>query len=304
MDRFLWKSKWNRYAFSGVICKCQIKLKMSSLKFKISESDCSKCGMCAGECPVGIIEMNEYPAIAEDKEAQCVECQHCMAVCPKGALSILDKDPADSIKNTKNLPDPSAMQEMVKMRRATRKYKKENVDKELINDLLETASYAPTAHNANAVQFTVVDNLETMIKFKEMVFNSLKDIKGADSSDPKMGYINQISMLWENMGMDLVFHNAPHIVIASVPQNNLMPKEDGMIALSYFELLANSNGLGTLWAGMIKTVIDEINPEIKKILGIPEDHMIAYSMLFGKPAVKYARSIQSEGVNINPVQLN
>ncbi len=39
------------------------------LNFKISESDCSQCGICSAECPVGIIEMNEFPTISEEKEA-------------------------------------------------------------------------------------------------------------------------------------------------------------------------------------------------------------------------------------------
>ena len=42
----------------------------------------------------------------------------------------------------------------------------------------------------------------------------------------------------------------------------------------YFELIANSHGIGTLWNGMIKWTIDDINPELRALIGIPKDHTI------------------------------
>lgn len=273
------------------------------LKFKIDETSCTKCGLCAAECPVGIIEMEDLPEIKSEKEAACMKCQHCLAVCPTGSLSILNKRPENSVKNTRNLPDVNAMSEMIKTRRSIRKYKKEALDKSLINELLETASYAPTGHNSNGVHFSVVDDVDTMHKLRQMTYNSIKEAGETGTLNPNFAFIYDFQKLWESQGIDVVFRDAPHLLVASAPQAGPSPLPDALIALSYFELLANSHGIGTLWNGMVKWAINDIDPNLRKLIGIPEDHVIGYVMLFGKPGVKYVRSIQSEGVNINNIQL-
>ena len=65
------------------------------------------------------------------------------------------------------------------------------------------------------------------------------------------------------------------------------------LALAYFELLAQSAGLGTVWLGLLKRAL-EILPELKALLGLPGDH-VYYAMLFGHPAVRYARTVQRRG---------
>ncbi|PXY01976.1 nitroreductase [Marinifilum breve] len=273
------------------------------LDFKVDESKCTTCGLCAGDCPMGIINMNQLPSIESEEEQLCLKCQHCMAVCPTGALSILGKEPENSLKNSRTLPDPKLMSEMIKNRRSVRKYKKEVLDKEFINELLETASYAPTGHNDNGVHFTVIDETNTMQQFREMVYASIKKAGDAGEIKPPMDFIYGLQKLWEHTGEDRLFWKAPHLVIASAPSTNVTPVEDSLIALSYFELLVNANGIGTLWDGMIKWAINDLDTDLRKALGIPGDHKIGYAMLFGKPAIKYPRAIQSEGIHISSVSL-
>lgn len=274
------------------------------LDFKVDESKCTNCSLCAKDCPVGIIKMNELPSIEKNQEKLCLKCQHCMAICPTGALSILNKKPEDSIDNSHKLPDPKSMSEMIKTRRSVRKYKKKNLDKKLINELLETASYAPTGHNDNGVHFTVIDDIDTMNRFKDMVYTSIKKAGEADKIEPPMDFIYEMQKMWEHQGQDRIFCGAPHMVVASAPKTNVTPVEDSIIALSYFELLANAHGVGTLWDGMIKWAINDFDINLRKVIGIPNDHQIGYVVLFGKPAVNYPRAIQSEGIHIKSVSIN
>jgi nitroreductase len=60
--------------------------------------------------------------------------------------------------------------------------------------------------------------------------------------------------------------------------------------MAYFELLAQSSGLGTLWLGLLRRAL-ELSPDLKELLGLPADHGY-YAMLFGYPAVRYQRTVQ------------
>jgi nitroreductase len=192
---------------------------------------------------------------------------------------------------------------MIKNRRSIRRYKREAVDTILIRELLKAASYAPTGENGNSVRFTVVDNIETMDKLRDITYDAIIRAGEADKVPQNLNFIYEFARLWKKNGTDVVFRDAPHLVIASAPEDCPSPKEDTMIALSYFELLAVSDGLGTLWDGMFKLTLEYIAPELRRTFGIPDNHLVGYSMVFGKPAVRYARAVQSEGIDIKSIRL-
>lgn len=47
--------------------------------------ECTECGICAEECPVGAISRDNPKATEEDK---CISCMRCITVCPQEARSI------------------------------------------------------------------------------------------------------------------------------------------------------------------------------------------------------------------------
>jgi len=273
------------------------------LDFKIDNEKCTKCGLCVEECPVRIIEMDSVPFIREEKEKNCIKCQHCFAVCPTAAISIFGKNPEDSIAVTDEIPGAEEMTRLIKTRRSIRKYKNEEVDKDLIKDMLETAAYAPTGHNKNAVLFSVIDNKADLAKFRQMTYDAIKKAEENGTLADKYKWMLGLHKMWNTKGVDILFRNAPHMLITSAPSNISTPLTDAVIGLSYFELLANSNGVGVLWNGMINWVIDDIDPELKKAIGIPENHTVGSVLIFGKPATKYARSVQCDGEHVNNIRL-
>ncbi|MGQ8335710.1 nitroreductase family protein [Sunxiuqinia sp. A32] len=274
------------------------------IDFKINTDKCTQCGLCSLECPMLIINgKTEYPEIKEGKESQCIRCQHCLAVCPTGALSILGKNPDDSIPVTNKIPSPGEMSNLIKTRRSIRKFKKEEIGYELIQQLLETTAFAPTGHNKNKVLLSVVDNKSDLNKLRELVYDSIKQAKEEGRLPESKSLLFDLQRLWNSKKIDVLFRDAPHLLIASAPNTITTPDADSYISLSYFELLANSHGIGTLWNGMVKWVINDIDPEIRNQIGIPDNHLVASVLLFGKPAIKYARAVQSEGLNLNRINL-
>ncbi|OPZ76119.1 MAG: Nitroreductase family protein [Alphaproteobacteria bacterium ADurb.Bin438] len=104
---------------------------------------------------------------------------------------------------------------------------------------------------------------------------------------------------YRRIGFDRLFLKAPHMIVVSAPKDSVYGEKDAMIALSYFELLANTMGIGTLWNGIVAMLYRLVMPEIKADLEIPEDHEIQYVMLFGRPAVKYKRGVNRPNENLN-----
>jgi nitroreductase len=101
-----------------------------------------------------------------------------------------------------------------------------------------------------------------------------------------------ISTAYRKDGKDMLFCGAPHLLIVSPGEKTTCVYEDVALSLAYFELLAQSAGLGTTWCGLLKSVADII-PEVRNLLALaPDAHF--YAMMFGKPAVKYARTVQRD----------
>jgi nitroreductase/NAD-dependent dihydropyrimidine dehydrogenase PreA subunit len=263
------------------------------IDFIVNKQLCTKCGSCVADCTAMIIAMdNDYPAIAPEKEATCYKCQHCLAVCPTGAISILGLKPTGSRPLAGGYPAPDKLEMLLKGRRSVRRYKDENLDPALLQHLLEVAWHAPSGMNTRQVQFTVVDDKDKMAALREEVMSGLTRMVRDNALPEGMNFYADFIMMWEKNRYDIIFRGAPHLLIASAPKSVATPLPDCLIALSYFELFAQANGVGTVWSGLAKTAINDLLPETRQRLGIPVDHLIGYAMAFGRPAVHYARTTQ------------
>ena len=267
---------------------------MAQLNFTVDPKKCTQCGACAGDCPTHIIvqESKSLPRVPADKVEDCLECQHCLAICPSGAVSLLGLKPAQSRPLAGNLPDPDKLETLIKGRRSVRRYKPENLEAELLQRLLAVAWHAPTGVNSRQVRFTVVDDRKKLAELRDQVMTGLGRLVRENALPEQLGFFADFVRVWEEEGRDIIFRDAPHLLIASAPQTVASPLPDCLIALSYFDLFAQANGVGTLWDGLAKWAINDLLPETRTTLGIPEDHLIGYAMVFGRPAVHFARTVQ------------
>jgi nitroreductase/NAD-dependent dihydropyrimidine dehydrogenase PreA subunit len=272
------------------------------IDFIVNQKICTRCGECVADCPARIIAMEEsVPTIAPEKEASCYRCQHCLTICPTGAVSIMGLTPSDSWLLNGNLPDPDMLETLIKGRRSVRRYKPENLEPELLQRLLDVAWHAPTGMNARDVLFTVVDDRDKLIQLRADVMAGLGRLVREEKLPAGMEFFAEFVRLWEEKQVDIIFRGAPHLLITSAPRQGASPLPDCLIALSYFELFAQSLGVGTVWNGLTKWVITDILPETSLRLGIPEDHVIGYAMSFGKPALRFQRTVQHGSAHINRV---
>lgn len=272
------------------------------LQFSIDQQKCTRCGQCVNDCVAGIIDMRDgYPVIAPEKESSCIECQHCLAVCPTGAVSILGKRAEDSVPVDGSPADPKNVETLIMSRRSVRQYRDENLPPELMQKIFDVIGYAPTGVNFRQVLFTVVDDKNTMAKLRRTTMEGLAELMREGKLPPGRDYFNDCVRAWEEEGIDTIYRGAPHLVITSAPKDCPTPDADCLIALAYFELYAQSLGVGTVWNGLAKWTFTELLPELCGRLGIPDDHRLGYVMAFGLPEVRYHRTVQRGPARVAPV---
>jgi nitroreductase/ferredoxin len=281
--------------------RIQSKKEATMIQFRIDEERCIQCGECVEDCPAGVISMDDYPSITN--EEGCYRCQHCLAVCPTGAVSILGRDPDASTKLAGNMPDVAGLETLIKGRRSVRRYSGRNLEPLLIDELLDIACHAPTGVNAQAVLFTVVRDGSVMKGLREEVMAQMTKLQSEGKLPAGLveQYIGAAVTAWQEEGRDIIFRGAPHLLITSAPKEAPCPVQDTHIALTTFQLMAHARGVGTVWDGMVMMALS-LYPGLGARLGIPEDHIVGYAMVFGEPEVEYHRTVQRGPARINVVR--
>jgi ferredoxin/nitroreductase len=265
---------------------------MDTLMFRVDAEKCVQCDACVKDCPRRIIHRKETaPELAEVPEGGCLECQHCLAVCPTGAISVFGLKPENSLPLTDDaIPSYKQMKTFVRGRRSVRQFLDEDVPPARIDELLADLAHAPTGCNDRDLTFSVVATREAMGMLRERVIEAIEARQ--KSGESLHEFIIDAAKTYRNEGRDELFRGAPHLLVVSPGEKATCGPEDTALTLAYFELLAQSAGLGTTWCGMIKLVADLV-PEIRKLLGLAPGTYF-YAMMFGKPAVHYARTVQRD----------
>lgn len=261
---------------------------MEALNFKVDEQKCIHCGLCAKDCVAKVIELNENKNPYASAPQRCIGCQHCLAICPVGAISVFGKNPDDSDKIYAQNPD--MILNLIKSRRSDRNFKQENVDADKLNKLKDMLSWVPTGCNYHALKFHFIDDIEVMNEFRAHVNNK---IINALTKKPIKAVAENFSHYTKMIlnGEDVIFRGAPHMLVVSNSLKAPCAKEDAVIALSYFELYAQSLGIGTCWCGFGQTCM-MLFPELSEYLEIPEGYKSNYVILFGPKNVNYSRTTQ------------
>ena len=275
---------------------------MNFPELKVDEEKCIRCGLCIKDCIVNCLEQNgdtKIPQFRKGKEYSCIKCQHCLAVCPTGALSIWGKYPEESEDIKSGFEE--AVLNVIKSRRSIRKYKPENLDTERQNKLKNILKYAPTGVNFHNLHFSFVDDIEVMDDIRNKTNAKLIDFLANPIVKKLSPHLAQMREPIAN-GEDIVFRGAPHMVIVSTPIKAHCIKEDPIIALSYFDLYAQSMGVGTLWCGFAYYCF-KLFPDLCEYIEIPDGYKVSYVMLYGKPDIKYSRTVQPKEYNITSVKL-
>ena len=266
----------------------------------IDSQQCKHDGICVATCPMGILQQpdgNTVPTAVENAAELCIQCGHCVAVCPHGALSI-DPMAAEQCAPLQKELSPSweQVKQMLQGRRSVRSYKAKPVPRQVLTDLLDVVRYAPSGHNLQEVSWLVIHDPEQVLHLKELVIDWMQAMLEADDPIGQLIPLNLILDLWKS-GVDKIGHGAPHLIVAHAPKNHPVALVDSTIGLTYLELAATGQKLGTCWAGAFHIAATRW-PPLQEALQLPAENINQGAMMIGYPKYRYARIPQRNPAKI------
>jgi len=258
----------------------------------VDEKKCTCHGMCVKDCPMGILRLSSksgLPVLRAGAAGNCIRCGHCVAICPTGALSLANAPLADCLPiDPANGPDSEQVGQLLRGRRAIRQYQNTPVPKKMLEQIIDTSRWAPSAKNINPLEWLVVDSAKGMEQLKWLVIDCMKEML-ENTSNQRLEKLLGPIISEAQKGTDYVFWDAPALLIVYARRKIKTAPADAIIALTGCELMARALGLGCCWAGYFQMAAETYQP-LQKVLNLPEDNTVLGGLITGYPAVIYQRS--------------
>ncbi len=157
--------------------------------------------------------------------------------------------------------------DIIKKRRSIRVYKDKALPKKVIGSILEAAKYAPTARNAQELEYKVISNKALMAKLSDGILAAVQKegmpLKGPPGARPDF------------------FHGAPLLIVITAPKDNFWAVTDAALAVQNIMLYCTSVNLGACFIGMAQLI--QRDGKSLKALRIADDMNIVAAVICGYP---------------------
>jgi len=249
---------------------------------------CIGCGLCVRACPASLVRQSapgQPPQVLAGREAHCIRCGHCVLACPVEAFqhSLLPPEDFEPIRR-KALPEFAAVRHLLQSRRSCRLYDPAPVPREDLLAVIEAVRHAPTGHNARQVGYVVVEGPQRMAVVRRAVLDWINLEVAAGSARAAELHLAGAARA-ATRGKDVIFRDAPHVVVAYGPDNGITPALDAVIAASWLEIAAGAAGLGACWCGYLIFAL-AASPSLGELLGIPAGNRGHAALLVGRQAMR------------------
>jgi nitroreductase/NAD-dependent dihydropyrimidine dehydrogenase PreA subunit len=252
----------------------------------VNKETCTKCGLCAIPCRMIYFKEGGYPRQVPGTDEFCMRCGHCIGLCPTGSLTHKEMPAAQTplIKKSLEISFKQCTQ-LIKSRRSIREYRDKTVPDKEFERIIEVARYAPTGHNFQGVHWLVINDRKKIDRVRAIGADWLRMVMKTSPQMAEMfaGIVEEL-----DKGRDMFLQGAPAAVLTFAEKPNLIAPTDCVIALSYFDLVAKSAGLGCCWAGFFMMAAASYPPMVE-VLALPEGFAPYGALMVGYPKYKYTR---------------
>jgi nitroreductase/NAD-dependent dihydropyrimidine dehydrogenase PreA subunit len=262
---------------------------------------CTACALCVKICHEHCMTLID-DTVRINHEL-CSTCTQCIAICPQQALS-WDHVPPVAYDEAR-LPSPEQLDELFRERRTIRFFKKDKIDRTLLEEIVGYGIYAPT--NNYDLRAIVVDDEEIIgeldrillqsvsriynVVFKpKIVFNLIRRITPA--LDPK----DKVKME-SALERGHAFHRPPAIVFIVGDKRIALSEASAQYALYNMILYAQAKGIGSSLWGSAQTFLDR-SKAVRESLGLQKHEHILGALGLGYPAVKFANKVEGKTLSI------
>ncbi|GLB50431.1 nitroreductase [Neptunitalea lumnitzerae] len=186
-------------------------------------------------------------------------------------ISACSEKPVEKV--TYNGTQKEAILNNILTRRSIRKYTDQQVSKELLDTIMKSAIFAPSALNKQPWEVRVIQNKEvlTEINNRFLKYAEGKEFQGSASR-------------WREPSFS-IFHNSPTLIVIARDSSNSYSMLDCGIILQNILLSAHAMDLGTCPIGSLVPVLTlPENKDILELLNIPEGYEVAINVALGYPA--------------------
>lgn len=170
--------------------------------------------------------------------------------------------------------------EVIRHRRAIRRFEPKQIEEETLQQILEAGLYAPSAGGRQGVIFAVSQDKE--------INEQLGKIKRANSS-PRMAtaasYVSKEQpSIADDPNLKNAFYDAPTVITLFAPKNFLFAAEDCAVAAENMMLAADALSVGSCYIGQGWTAFaDPYGQEVFRRWGIRTDYYAVMQLLLGYP---------------------
>ncbi len=286
----------------------------------VNEERCTRCGACVAVCSNShVFQLGERAAEAVRPE-DCWLCGHCVAVCPVDAVDH-SAYPVDACPEIGGLPSYEELVTALRERRSLRVFRDEPVPRETVRQLIDVSRWVPSASNAQVVDWVGLNDPERIARLSAEVVGTLGRAArlvqnrllrpflylalGRRNVEKAVASADGFQRLAEAQarGEDPIFHHAPVVLAAHVPQGAYFGRDDAVYAAYNLMLAAERLGLGTCHIGYVNVALRR-SQEPQRMLGVPPERQIEVVLTLGYPRFQFRRALFRRRMELewNPTQ--
>lgn len=291
-------------------------------KVTVDDCSCTGCGECTRICPTEVLRLEQGRVqVHPESTFGCIACGHCMMVCPTDSVAVSGRgiSPADlaRLPASEQRADTDALAALMQARRSVRRFKKQELDPELLERIVSMAASGPMgippwdvgcvvvrgSDRVQALAAEIVTGYQGLLRFmKPWVLAVMRLVMKRPAYEQMSGFIVPLAKAYvegRREGKDLLFYDAPALLLFH--HSPYVDASEAMIACTYAMLAAESMGLGTTMIGAAAPIISR-NPALCRRLGIPPGNKPSIALIVGHPAVRFRKTVTRHFASVTSFQ--